>query len=223
MTAAAEAAPVLTFDPDQHEYRLNGVVVPSVTQVIGDLWPELYADSPRAAMERGSIVHEATSLDDEGTLNEEAYLDRMMLDAGSPESAALGYLEAWRRFKRESGFVVELNEARVWAGIYAEDRVIYYAGTLDRVGILNGERVLIDLKTGDCDSKGRRAAVRMQTAAYEGGLLSLSQAPTVDARHALKLSSDGSYRLTPAFRGSSDFNDFAAFLRTWSVQKGLFR
>ena len=67
-------------------------------------------------------------------------LDEKKLE--SPELA--GYLEAWEAFIDDTGFAPELIEAIV--GVETGPRP--YAGTIDRLGILNGRRIIIDIKSG---------------------------------------------------------------------------
>ena len=53
----------LTFDPEKHIYRLDGFIIPSVTQVMKPLSDEKYKDVDQevldAAAKRGTAVHSA--------------------------------------------------------------------------------------------------------------------------------------------------------------------
>src|SRR5690606_18835965 len=96
----------------------------------------------------GQHVHAACHYDDEGDLDE-----------ATVHPDVRPYLEGWRLFRREMGFVPLLLETRVYHPIYR------YAGTLDRFGLLehqSGVYVLVDIKTGDPEA----AAAALQTAAY---------------------------------------------------------
>ena len=122
----------LHFDQATHVYRLGDRVLPSVTQVlkeagiIDDTW---YTEESRI---RGSFAHEATALDDAG-----------VLDESSVDSSLAGYLEAWRRFKRDSGMRILKAEFRIC------DRVYGYAGTVDRLAVVRHQPTIPDIKTGD--------------------------------------------------------------------------
>lgn len=107
----------LVFNEADHSYFLDGVRVPSVT---GILKAEGFIDDrffDEWSRDRGSMVHLATHYDDLGELDEDS-LDPVIVP----------YVEAWRRFKRESGFIVEASETGL------ASRVHRYAGTLDTRG-----------------------------------------------------------------------------------------
>jgi hypothetical protein len=123
----------LTFDEEKHEYRLDGRVIPSVTQVlkaagmIDDQWFDEWS------RERGKAVHKATELDDRGELDESTIDPRIA-----------GYLDAWRRFIFETGWKSNEIEKLVFS------RFAWFAGTLDRIGRFPTDRGLsiVDIKTG---------------------------------------------------------------------------
>ena len=178
----------LTFSEADHTYRLGGVRVPSVTQILAPLCS--FEGIPREVLEAkrdlGQRVHSATQFLDEDDLDEE-----------SVESDVRGYLAAYRKFLLDTGAAVDLNEQRV------ADPILMVAGTLDRVFRLNGVRVLTDLKT----SIVLPQAVGAQTAAY----LRLLGDNTVTHRAALRLRPDGTYRLD-MLTGADDFAVFMACL-----------
>ena len=64
----------LRFDPDSHLYRVDGIIVPSVTQVLEDVgivdYSRLPGSTREMALRRGSAVHAACHYDDEGDLDE---------------------------------------------------------------------------------------------------------------------------------------------------------
>jgi hypothetical protein len=105
------------FNEDGHVYTLDGARLPSVTGILQD---EGFIDNrffDNYSRDRGTYVHLATHLDDSGDLDE-ATVDPFIMP----------YLEAWRRFKKESGFVVEQSEISLASRAYS------YAGTIDRIG-----------------------------------------------------------------------------------------
>jgi len=123
--------PDLQFDPATHTYQWRGKVVPSVTQVLKDTG--LIDDAwytPESAR-RGQAVHVATELDDRGELDESTVHEKVM-----------PYLLAWRKFRAETGFTPVLIEQWVY------NQSAQYAGTVDRVGSLCGQEVILDIKTG---------------------------------------------------------------------------
>lgn len=107
----------LIFNEPDHSYFLDGVRLPSVTQILqaeGFIDTRFYEDYDR---ERGRIVHLATHYDDLGELDEDS-LDPVIVP----------YVEAWRSFKRESGFIVEASEVSLASKTYG------YCGTMDTRG-----------------------------------------------------------------------------------------
>lgn len=174
---------MLTFDRDKHEYRLNGRVVPSVTQIL-DSFVDL-SRIPADVLERkrqiGTAVHAAIDLDCSNDLDEE-----------SIAPAWAGYFAGWRKFKAESGFIVESSERQV------ADKSGAYAGTLDLIGELPKHRALIDTKC----TTSLYPTVGPQTAAY-----AKAAGETRIARYALLLTPDGRYNLEPL----TNPNDFAVF------------
>jgi hypothetical protein len=183
----------LTFDADTHRYAVGGKPIPSVTTVLRAAGLIDFSGVPLPvldpARERGTRVHLATELDDRGEL-----------DIGSVIPEELGYLDAYRRFKREAGFIATSIEQRVYSHRY------WYAGTLDRIGLMRKKRCLLDIKTG-----APQRAVGPQTAAYKAAL-----PMNVMPRFAVYLQPDGSYQLA-SLNDSDDLAVFLAALRlvTW--------
>ena len=110
--------PDLRFDAEAHRYYLDGREVPSVTRVLSDLELIPFANFEASpAARRGSAVHEACKLDDLGKLDE-----------GSVGPNVIGYLQAWRLFRKRTPQVT-------WDRIEmpCASEVHRYAGTPDRV------------------------------------------------------------------------------------------
>lgn len=178
----------LTFDEATHTYRLLGAVVPSVTQVLAPLvnFAGIPAGVLEAKRELGRQVHYACQL-----------LDEDDLDTDSVTEEIEPYLAAYRQFKVDTGALVLLNEMQV------AEPMLQYAGTLDRVLVINRVRYLVDLKT--CIATP--IAVGPQTAAYLRALGDTS----VTHRAALRLRPDGTYRLD-TLTGADDWSCFMACL-----------
>jgi hypothetical protein len=141
----------LDFDPDGHVYTLDGRREISVTGVLK--WAGLIrlGGIPEPVLERarrrGSDVHELVHFHNEGDL-----------DLASVDDEYRGYLDAWRRFRREANFRPVLSERRL------ASRRFRVCGTLDAIGTLDGVGAIVDAKTGSPDD----VAADLQTAAYEG-------------------------------------------------------
>lgn len=167
--SAAIQQPVLALDEESHVYTLGSRKLPSVTEIIvgaGLVDTQWFTEAGRW---RGSAVHAACWYEDENDLDE-AGLD--------PRLA--GYLAAYRKFKAETGFAVEVNEEIV------HHDLLGYAGRYDKRGSYAKGPALIDLKSG-ASSK----ITRYQTAAYVGCLPS----PRKYTRMEVRLKENGKYSL----------------------------
>ena len=81
----------LEFDQENHIYKMDGRKIPSVTDalsLVDDRRKDPYY------LLRGKYVHKATEL-----------WDRKELDENTIDSSILGRVEAWKLFRKESGFI----------------------------------------------------------------------------------------------------------------------
>lgn len=189
----------LQFDEDSHTYRVDGHVVPSVTQIIAPLYsfdgiPESVLNAKR---DLGKAVHLACEYDDQDDLDD---------DSLTPE--VLIRVEAYRKFKRDVKPVVLLNEQKLYSPKYK------FAGTIDRRYLIEGLEWTVDLKT----TASMSAAVGIQLAAYDR-LVGDSGTRNGSKMGALQLNGDGTYKLYP-FTDASDFPVFLSLLNihNWRVK-----
>ncbi len=197
---------MLTFDAAAHEYRWDGVPVPSVTQVIEDagLKPPYAGDG--SAAKRGTKVHELLELYDKGELDVDAWL---AYDSRLPEDKRLKpYFDAYMAFRSDCKCEWKIAEGRLYSP------ALMVAGTVDRMGLVNGEPAILDLKT--TNGVPPYAATAVQTAGYH----LLSEDTRQANRFALALHGDGTYKLI-MYRNQQDYQAFksAAFLYHWKRQK----
>ncbi len=133
-------------------------------------------------------------------------------------SAYAGYLDGWLSFRSQRHFVPVVNECRI------ASRRHQIAGTLDCLGELDGEAVLLDYATGNPLDVSKD----YQTAAYLGLALEWAQEPDGDprladffARHTLvrrygvALKKTGTFALHPY----GDPADFRKFLTLVEAQR----
>lgn len=181
----------LAFDPDTHSYTVDGVALPSVTQVLAPLYDFRYVDRDvlKAAADFGTAVHRMCELHD---------VDDLVEDSVDP--ALEPYLVAWQRFLRETRAEVLQVEQRY------HHPLLRFAGTLDRLLKIDGAPVLVDIKTVSSLS----AAVGVQLAAYEH-LLAENTPHQGVRRAAVRLCGDGTYRLK-FFTDAMDWPTFASLL-----------
>lgn len=116
---------------------------PTVTQIIGYFNPATDYMNDDSALKFGSAVHETTRLFDEKNLNEST-LDKHLKP----------YLNGWKKFL--SDFEPEFN--------HIETRVEndFYSGGLDRDGLIQVKKIVLDIKTGSI----QKGACGLQLAAY---------------------------------------------------------
>lgn len=168
---------MIQFDEASHTYTVDGVQLPSVTEITRFCAYDYKSAQPwlaEAAARRGTAVHEACALIDYGEEPEE-----------TPEIS--GYLKAYRRFLKDYAPDWKLIEHPLGSVPLGA------AGTLDRYGTFPDEgSVLLDIKTGQLHD----AALRAQLTGY---LNLLKWTPQYRAAwpklYALKLSGDGTYAL----------------------------
>ena len=190
----------LKFDEVAHRYTFDGVVVPSVTQVLRPLY-DFGAIPPQVLQAKaaiGTAVHRACELIDADDLDDE-----------SPEGQAAlapiaGYLAGYRKFKADKNPTVLANEQRLYHPLHR------YAGTTDRRYAFGGHVWDIDIKS----TASMSPIVGLQTAAYQA-MFQAQGDKTPSRRGALQLLPDGSYKLWEF----SDPSDFSVFLSLLTVQR----
>jgi hypothetical protein len=107
----------VSFNSEGHIYNHDGLVLPSITQI---LQSEGFIDTTwfdEWSRDKGSMVHLAVNYD---IANE--------LDESSLDPEIVPYFEAWTKFKNESGLKIEKNE------IPGINTIYNYAGTPDLIG-----------------------------------------------------------------------------------------
>lgn len=183
----------LVFDDAAHKYTWQGQPVPSVTQVLSPLYDfsMVPADVLAAKSRLGTLIHLATELYDEGELDESSV---------APEIRP--YLDAWVRFRDDTGFVPYRVEARVYHPVHR------YAGTLDRTGYVGDLFELLDIKSCACIDP----AAGVQTSAYrEAYAKTFPKDPAIVRRRVVQLRPDGTYR-APLMEAKSDWPTFLSLL-----------
>jgi hypothetical protein len=189
---------LISFNEEAHVYTRidDGVVVPSVTQILKLITEHEYRFVDRDVMERaarlGTAVHKMIELDIAGDLDEESLSEPLV-----------PYLQQWRQFRSTSGFKAEASELRVYSKKFG------YAGTLDIAGTLRGRKCIIDAKR--CAMVPKSAGP--QTSAYEAAYRE-ERATAIDRfdRYAL--------HMTPqkwSLVQFTDPNDYRVFLSALTI------
>jgi len=130
---------------DAHEYSWYGEHVPGVNELLRELGMIDTTFFTEEGAARGKRRHSLL----------EAY-DENRIDWAKIEPEDGYVLVGWREFLEDSGFLVKSNELPV---IHSG---LWYAGTIDKVGTLDGQTHLLDIKSGS--SVDRWAY--LQTACY---------------------------------------------------------
>lgn len=180
----------LIFNPEKHQYFLNGVALPSVTGILSDMGfidKSFFTDYGRT---RGQFVHLACELDDRNELEEETL-----------DSVLVPYLKAWRSFKKDSKIIIEAIEKPVASCVYS------FAGMLDRLGIMNNQPCVLDIKSGAV-----APWTALQLAAYE-----IAENRKLN-RFAVQLMDTGKYKLYP-YTDRQDRQIFLSAVSCWQWQK----
>ena len=193
------------FNPETHEYRENGLIVPSVTQIIAGAglcdFSCVEEEIRIRSMKRGQSVHWLLQLEDEGALNYRTV-----------PKGLKGYRKAYRTWKRQSGFNVLWIERQFVSNFG-------FAGTLDRAGSFppttmytSGTKAVVDFKTGEIADW-----VRYQLCAYS---LEVDKRPAIARtirRIALALKPDGTYKIKefPLCTWDTDLAKFMEALEKW--------
>lgn len=124
--------PELEFEERKHIYRLDGIQIPSVTQLMKPLDDMVYETIDSKILEnaarRGTIVHNAI----------DNYLEFGIEDI--PEELR-GYFDAFLAWKKKENPEIVAAERRVY------HKALRYAGTCDLLCMINGKLTLVDYKT----------------------------------------------------------------------------
>lgn len=143
----------LLFDEASHTYSVDGSVVPSVTDICAPLTIGKYPNvgSVSAAAARGSRIHELCALYDMDALPDEIEIE------------LIGYIQAWIRFCRD------YKPQWLWIErqLYADNDGAPFAGTVDRVGIIDGFPLVVDIKSAASLDRAAKVSLVCQMRGYK--------------------------------------------------------
>lgn len=170
-------ATLLFFDQG-HRYTLDGEELPSVSELCRFLSREIYGTVAQytldSAAERGTKVHKLCEVLD------------LYGKADVPDDL-LPYVQAYLLFRKEHSTRWEKVE---YAAHHPADR---YAGTIDRAGLVDGKRAILDLKT---TYQLHRPLCAAQLNLYRR-MLEYGGKWEAEALYILQLKKDGTYKLIP--------------------------
>lgn len=129
----------IEFDPMEHIYTKNGMVLPSVTQIMQPLYDKVYAkanlESSDNGKSKGKEIHRA--IDD--------YCEFGIVDIADEYRP---YIDSFLSYLKDNKLTVVASEIMLCHPVYN------YAGTIDIIAMNDkNELYLIDNKTGDLQVK----------------------------------------------------------------------
>lgn len=131
----------LEFIEETHTYVLNGKIIPSVTQILQELFPLKYDGVPEDILEQkaeyGTQLHKFIEIIEKKKPKRPlAYIKKYYKSNIYQEESLKDYLKIKEKYK------IEITDS--------EKKISYeykYAGTLDLKGYVNGKSAIIDIKT----------------------------------------------------------------------------
>jgi len=191
-----KAVAKLTFDEFKHEYKLDDIIVPSVTQTIkiAGLIDLSFVDKELLAYKSdlGNKVHKTTELYDTNNLDEKTL-----------HPVLIGYLLAWKKFIWDYRFKSLFIELAMVHPLYR------YAGRIDRIGTIIDSNTIaqVDIKTG---VKHHSYAIQSAgyTELYNYGKPKKEQ---IKRRFTVYLNEDGTYKVEE-HKKATDIKIFMAAL-----------
>lgn len=177
------------FESETHTYRVKGVYLPSVTQIMEPMSLTLYKGVPydtlNNAADRGSRAHEQVS----------NYVNYGLLETDEDTEQ---YLSAYMKFEKDYCPAWAGSEYRVY------HRTLRYAGTLDLIGFVapdDGSGYdIVDIK---CTRVYHPVMLATQLGGYAGALK--SHGIKIRNRYGLQLLNDGTYRFERVGDGYKTF------------------
>ena len=142
---------IIEFDPEDHIYLVDGVIVPSVSAILKSKFND-YAFVSRAVLEqasaRGTALHKAIEIYET-----------------TGETSDLKEFRNYLFLKKHIGFTNISNELPV---IYEENGRVLFAGTLDQITEIDGELGINDFKRVSAPNKEKIAyQLNLYKIAYE--------------------------------------------------------
>jgi hypothetical protein len=193
-------APSFTFDPATHVYKVDGLPVPSVSQILREAGLVDYDGIPPAvlayAADRGTAVHLACE-----------YYDQDDLDPDSLDPQLAPYVAGWRRFRLEHPMRIVASEKMFLGKLHG----LQFGMTVDRVVEIEGQDAILDIKC----TREIEPSHAIQLAGYVIGLVpggTPAKRLELYRRAVVQLKPDASYCFHE-FKDPADGEIFAAALR----------
>jgi len=172
-----------TFDPTTHTYKINGIAVPSVTQVIEKtLGISFKADD--WYLQRGQAIHACAKFIAEGKAFH------------NPDTRIDGYVRALRKFFNQVEPEVFVCEESYYSERYK------FAGTMDLIARINKKLCILDYK-----NSFEKERLKLQLGGYSV-LHMPGNLGFIKTGYGVKLNDNGTYSMTTAIDLKSARSEF---------------
>ena len=189
----------LQFDEEKHKYTVDGIEIPSVTEIVAPLTYSKYTVDSAVLLQakhRGTVIHEVCADFDYGVITDETPV--------APD--ILPYLTAWKNFCHDYGVKWHYIESQMCGN--------EYAGTIDRIGEIDGRAVIVDIKTTSSMDRASKIALCAQLAGY-AFLYYMNSNLLIDSDDCMgvQLKKDGTYAVINAKKVEEkyDFESYELF------------
>jgi len=165
--------PELTFDDEHHIYRLDGIIIPSVSSIMAPLSSAEYKGISEKtlnhAANRGTSIHNSIE-------------NWIKFEIEDVEPEYQGYFDAFRSWYEKYKPVIIGSECRVYHPL------LKYGGTIDILAYVEDKLTLVDIKNTYALND---MLCGVQLEAYTQAMV--SHGIKVEAKRILHLKKDGSY------------------------------
>lgn len=168
--------PELKFNEEKHQYFLDDIPIPSVSEIIKPLHDKIYKNISESMLEiasdKGTRVHRAIEFMAKYNLNKF-------------DEDIVGYVDAYKKFR---------NDNPSWKLLHSEfrtyNKALLYGMTIDEIYQTEKGIVICDLKT---TSNTHLGAWSVQVSAYKAGFESQYPKQKVSDTCILQIFKDGKY------------------------------
>lgn len=204
----------LTFNPDTHEYRVDGIGKPSVTQILSNVGTRMTGSDGKKHW--SPIGFDDRFFDDSG--NASKFGDHFhFVAARIIQDIDVEYdpkMEPWihglKMFLHDNWKLIDKRDVSlIEIPMYSEE--FGFAGTPDWYFHSDAGRFIIDWKTGVFQKHSR-----MQTAAYAQLVAELLNSGTLMHRWTVQIL-PGSYKIDKRYNHREDWNQFNSLLNVWKM------
>ena len=197
---------MIEFFPEDHTYQVDGILTPSVTTLIGNIWiPHKYDGISktvlRKAADYGNRVHELIENAD-GDLPD-------WYERASEEGRAL---KNYLRIKDK--YDIQVASCEIPVAFIGSDGLPMFAGMYDMLGTVNGKKSIIDIKT---TAKFDQKYLAYQLTLYKMALEQMDQTLQIEEGYCLHLPKKGYANLIPV--PFLDPEGLQRDIRIWRSQK----